>query len=286
MKKIRVLFTGRESTAWTAVSRLAGAECRVSRVDPEEPLVEWRPGDAPDCIIAGPELSPESVQRLCRHVKFHDEFNRIAVLVLRRQVPPPVPTRHMRVEADRYLCWPGCRDQLADSPDQVIRTVRARAEEGIRFYLEALIPSDREVLGEVAQVLEPVLWHSRLPESAAERVRYAVLEVGLNAIEWGNQFERNRGVRFCFSIYGDRFTARVADEGSGFDVEVTDRTEQAPEVEAQMRARKEAGVRFGGYGIRVCRKFVDELHYNETGNEVILTRYLPGAKPQTPQNRE
>jgi anti-sigma regulatory factor (Ser/Thr protein kinase) len=282
MKDIRVQFAGRESNAWAALSHLAGAGYRISRVSLEQPLAEWPPGGAPDCIIAGPELSPESVQGMCGHLKLHDEFNRIAVLVLRRQVPPPMPGQCMRLEPDEYLLWPASRDQLTDALDRIIRKTGARNEAGIRFYLEALIPSDPDVLGEVAKVLEPVLWHSGLPESAAERVRYAVLEVGLNAIEWGNRFEPNRGVRFCFSIYADRFTARVADQGAGFDVEAAHQAERAADFKAQMRAREEAGVRFGGYGIRVCRGFVDELHYNETGNEVILTRYLPGKKPESP----
>jgi len=38
--------------------------------------------------------------------------------------------------------------------------------------------------------------------------------------------------------------------------------------------REEKGLRPGGFGMLLAKKFVDELIYNEKGNEVLLVKYL------------
>jgi anti-sigma regulatory factor (Ser/Thr protein kinase) len=39
-------------------------------------------------------------------------------------------------------------------------------------------------------------------------------------------------------------------------------------------------MRPGGFGILLAKKLVDELIYNEKGNEVVLVKYLHPANPQ------
>ena len=40
------------------------------------------------------------------------------------------------------------------------------------------------------------------------------------------------------------------------------------------RVREELGMRPGGFGILLAKRLVDELIYNEKGNEVVLVKYL------------
>lgn len=278
MDETRVMFVGERPMIRAVGGQLRGAGYRPHFAGLGEALAEWRPEDAPGFVVVGPEITPAAVERICRHVKLHERFNLIPVLVLRRRVPPPASADHARVEPDLYARWPAAGSQLAEIVGQLNAGAAARRKSRLRFYLEVLTGSNPEVLEEVGELLTRVLWHSGLPESAADRVRYSVMEVGLNAIEWGNQFEESRSVRFSFSIYPDRFTARVADDGPGFDLHQVSDAEASPEPETQIRMRRAAGVRFGGYGVRVCRRFVDDVHYNEAGNEVVLTRFLPGCE--------
>jgi hypothetical protein len=37
------------------------------------------------------------------------------------------------------------------------------------------------------------------------------------------------------------------------------------------------GMRAGGFGILITRALVDELIYNDAGNEVLLIKYLPAT---------
>jgi anti-sigma regulatory factor (Ser/Thr protein kinase) len=41
-----------------------------------------------------------------------------------------------------------------------------------------------------------------------------------------------------------------------------------------MAYRDAKGLRPGGYGVLLAQKFVDELIYDEKGNEVLLVKYL------------
>ena len=50
-------------------------------------------------------------------------------------------------------------------------------------------------------------------------------------------------------------------------------TEPAHVLRAAMH-RDHVGLRAGGFGILIARQIVDELVYNERGNEVLLIRHL------------
>jgi anti-sigma regulatory factor (Ser/Thr protein kinase) len=41
-----------------------------------------------------------------------------------------------------------------------------------------------------------------------------------------------------------------------------------------MAVREEQGLRPGGFGILLAKKLVDELIYDEKGNDVLLVKYL------------
>ena len=42
--------------------------------------------------------------------------------------------------------------------------------------------------------------------------------------------------------------------------------------------REQRGMRAGGYGVLLARNLVDELLYNEKGNEVLLIKYLSSSE--------
>jgi anti-sigma regulatory factor (Ser/Thr protein kinase) len=46
-----------------------------------------------------------------------------------------------------------------------------------------------------------------------------------------------------------------------------------------MDVREELGLRAGGFGILMTRGLVDEMHYNERGNEVRLVKYFASKQP-------
>ena len=72
-------------------------------------------------------------------------------------------------------------------------------------------------------------------------------------------------------------TFRVRDPGAGFrkeDITHAAHSNPSDDPMAHIALRAEQGMRAAGYGMLLAAGTVDELIYNETGNEVILIKYL------------
>jgi anti-sigma regulatory factor (Ser/Thr protein kinase) len=58
----------------------------------------------------------------------------------------------------------------------------------------------------------------------------------------------------------------------------------------QSEERKKQGLRPGGFGILIAKHVVDEVIYGESGNDVILIKYLDGRthspEPQESQSKD
>ena len=50
-----------------------------------------------------------------------------------------------------------------------------------------------------------------------------------------------------------------------------------------MAVREEQGLRPGGWGILMAKALVDEVIYNEHGNDVLLVKYLDSKRPRGPR---
>ena len=70
---------------------------------------------------------------------------------------------------------------------------------------------------------------------------------------------------------------RVRDPGAGFRQESLSHAASAnssADPTAHIAHREEEGMRAGGYGLLLASGTVDELIYNEIGNEAVLIKYL------------
>jgi anti-sigma regulatory factor (Ser/Thr protein kinase) len=74
---------------------------------------------------------------------------------------------------------------------------------------------------------------------------------------------------------------RIKDPGEGFTLDEIQHAAVANPPDDPIRHaayRQERGMRPGGYGILLAQKLVDELIYNEEGNEVLLVKYLENGE--------
>jgi DNA-binding response OmpR family regulator len=116
-----------------------------------------------------------------------------------------------------------------------------------------------------------------LPPKQQEDIASAFREILLNAIEHGGQFDPNKRVQIeC--VRTDRILIyHVRDPGKGFSFDFLPHAaiSNPPDAPAaHMEYRTAHDLRAGGFGILVTRSLVDELIYNERGNEVLLIKYL------------
>src|SRR5215475_14348243 len=120
----------------------------------------------------------------------------------------------------------------------------------------------------------------RLPDDTREEMMVALREILINAMEHGAAFNPEQVVELT-AVRTDRaMVFYVRDPGAGFRRESLSHAAIAnpsDDPAAHILQREAAGMRPGGYGLLLASGTVDELIYNEIGNEVLLVKYVDPA---------
>jgi DNA-binding NarL/FixJ family response regulator len=140
---------------------------------------------------------------------------------------------------------------------------------------------------------------SQIPEDMRHDILVGLREILLNAMEHGAAFNPRQMIEVTAVRTGRAFVFYVRDPGSGFRPEPlgTDRianptdglianltddpsvAKPADDLVALMRRREEEGLPPGGFGLLLARGTIDELLYNEIGNEALLIKYIDRTPP-------
>ena len=133
------------------------------------------------------------------------------------------------------------------------------------FVLE--LPTD---IKSIANAVDYVMERCPVSEEAARRLnlnfRVGLTEALSNAMLYGNAHDPSKNVQLEVSFDQGRLLATVRDQGPGFDpASVPDPT------------RPENVARPCGRGLFLMRQLLDEVMYNERGNEVTLVLRLDAA---------
>jgi anti-sigma regulatory factor (Ser/Thr protein kinase) len=117
---------------------------------------------------------------------------------------------------------------------------------------------------------------AQLPETARQEVILALREILLNAMEHGAAFNPDQVVEVDAIRTARTMTFRVRDPGAGFRRDSIPHAAfgKSSDPTAHIVQREQQGMRPGGYGLLLAAGTVDELIYNELGNEVFLIKYL------------
>jgi anti-sigma regulatory factor (Ser/Thr protein kinase) len=114
------------------------------------------------------------------------------------------------------------------------------------------------------------------PEEERDRLMVAFREILLNAMEHGGQFDPAKVVEVTAVRTQRAIVFHVRDPGAGFarDDLAHAAVANPPDAPlAHMDQRTKLGLRPGGFGLLLAQKIVDELIYNETGNEVLMIKH-------------
>jgi anti-sigma regulatory factor (Ser/Thr protein kinase)/CheY-like chemotaxis protein len=125
---------------------------------------------------------------------------------------------------------------------------------------------------------------SDLPDSETEEVACAFREILLNAMEHGGKFDPTKHVEVSYVRTKRMVLCKVKDPGTGFSLEELKHSALGNPPDQpflHMQEREEKGMRPGGFGILMTKKLVDDLIYNEKGNEVLLIKYLDQPAAQS-----
>lgn len=122
----------------------------------------------------------------------------------------------------------------------------------------------------------------QLPEDTRQDMMQALREILMNAMEHGAAFNPEQVVEVTSIHTGRSMVFYLRDPGAGFRRESLSHSAMAnpsDDPAAHIVLREQEGMRPGGYGLLVAAGTVDELIYNEIGNEVVLIKYLDGGPP-------
>ncbi len=114
------------------------------------------------------------------------------------------------------------------------------------------------VIRDLVAQLEKLDW----PEKERFAIHMATEEALMNAVKHGNSHDASKRVDVLLQLSADRFYARIADEGDGFD------PENVPDPCEDCNLEKTSG-----RGVSLIRSFVDSVKFNETGNVIEFVKH-------------
>jgi anti-sigma regulatory factor (Ser/Thr protein kinase)/ActR/RegA family two-component response regulator len=162
-------------------------------------------------------------------------------------------------------CWDDGIDVVSATPEWI--RLRARCD---------LQTADR-----VLQFVDEI---SELPDPERSSVGAAFREMLTNAIEHGGRLDPNQQVEISYIRARHMVKCRISDPGEGFTLDEIPHAAVANPADDPVRHlsyREAQGMRPGGFGVLLAQGLVDQLVYNEQGNEVVLIKYLD-LEPRPP----
>lgn len=236
--------------------------------------VERVPKDCPDALVLDVMLPGMNGFDVCRKLKFRRDTNLIPILMLTALNDPQSRRQGLRVGANRYLTKPFEPDELLRELRELLENRRRVTSGSLRTHVELLMQSDSRYREHLNDMLDELFQLTPLPEEEVGRIRYAVLEMTENAIEWGNRRNDELLVRIAYEVTDDRLRVVITDEGPGFNPQCIPHAATDDDPMAHLSVRERLGLRQGGFGILISKGMVDRVDYNDCGNQVTLTKYF------------
>jgi anti-sigma regulatory factor (Ser/Thr protein kinase)/ActR/RegA family two-component response regulator len=240
-----------------------------------------------DLIVTGEKTSGREDIELLRKLRRIRPHTRLIILT-DESTPSDVITS-MREHAFSYFSKPFSPGSLKvmvnlaiEDPcwDDGIDVISATPE-----WIRLMARCDLETADRVIQFFEEI---AELPNPEKGAVAVAFREMLTNAIEHGGHFDPRKEVEISYVRARRMVSCRISDPGEGFTLdEIPHAAIANPENEPlrHVEYRAAQGMRPGGYGVLLAQRLVDELVYNEQGNEVMLVKYLD-KEPPTPNEEE
>jgi CheY-like chemotaxis protein/anti-sigma regulatory factor (Ser/Thr protein kinase) len=250
-------------------------------------VIPWVHANKPSLILLDLLLPDTDGFFICENLKLDRETNLIPIVMVTALSGQEDKVKGLQVGANRYITKPFTADDLSKAIQDAFawqEDIKRRGTQGeIRFQIQ----SDMEYLDELNHLLASLFLFSGLSQVQVKQLTTAVRELGINAIEWGHQKQSDRIVTVDYQIDEKKVTILIKDTGPGFNPENLPHAAQPDDPIGHMMVREALGLREGGFGILMSRGLVDEMEYNESGNEVRLVKYFPPhAHLQTDDDRQ
>jgi serine phosphatase RsbU (regulator of sigma subunit)/anti-sigma regulatory factor (Ser/Thr protein kinase) len=175
----------------------------------------------------------------------------------------------LRRDGTAVTAAPGTTAAPAAAPVAPERAVAADDAEGRLLHL--VLPgepgNERVAMDRVAEAVAPLA----LPEARLERLKTAVSEATMNAIEYGSRNDPTIPVEIDVALVADQLVVRITDQGLSGQIAQP----EVPDIEAKLAGEQKPR----GWGLFLIKHMVDAMEVVTDGNAqtVILTLHLEGA---------
>jgi anti-sigma regulatory factor (Ser/Thr protein kinase) len=148
-------------------------------------------------------------------------------------------------------------------------------------WVRLLVRCDQGTADRLMQFFDEIV---DISDDEKGQIAYAFREMLMNAMKYGGHFDPDQYVEIQYLRARRAIACRVKDPGEGFAFDELYHAAVNNPPDDPFRhipLREAAGLPPGGFGILLSLHLVDELVYNEQGNEVLLVKYLskePDAK--------
>jgi DNA-binding response OmpR family regulator len=233
----------------------------------------------PDVVILDLMLPDISGFDVCRQLRSDRATMLTPVVMLTALGDATNRVQGFRVGANAYVTKPYGMQELIDAINAA-RAWRSQIE-ATRLHGEIHVELNSEVtlLQDLNDFLLSLCQSTPLTNEQVMHLRQAVMEMGQNAIEWGNKHQSDRLVNITYRVYDDHVEIIIRDQGSGFDRANIPHAAAADDPFSHLDVRDKLGLRSGGFGLLICEGMVDELRYNDVGNEVtLIKRFQPDGR--------
>jgi anti-sigma regulatory factor (Ser/Thr protein kinase)/ActR/RegA family two-component response regulator len=229
-----------------------------------------------DLIITSDKTTGKEDIELLRKMRRIRPHTRLIILA-DESTPADVITS-MREHAFSYFSRPFSLDALGDmiqhaidDPcwDDGIEVVSATPE-----WIRLKARCDFKTADRVLQFLDEI---AELPSAERHAVGVAFREMLMNAIEHGGRLDPNQQVEISYVRARHMVKCRISDSGEGFTLDEIPHAAVANDFDdpiGHIEYRESRGMRPGGFGVLLAQRLVDQVIYNEQGNEVVLIKYL------------
>jgi DNA-binding response OmpR family regulator len=215
---------------------------------------------------------------VCRQLRTDRETMLIPVVMLTALNDMQHRVHGFRVGANAYLTKPYGVGDLFEAISAARAWRTSMEHRLLQGEVSVELNSEITLLNDLTDFLMHVCQTTPLTNEQIMQIRQAVMEMAHNAIEWGNQHQSDRLVKIIYRVHEDRLEIVVRDQGSGFDRSNLPHAAMADDPFTHLDVREKLGLRAGGFGLLICQGMVDDMSYNDRGNEVTLIKRFDAAE--------
>jgi DNA-binding response OmpR family regulator len=231
----------------------------------------------PDVMLLDLMLPDINGFDVCRRLRTDPVTRLIPVVMLTALNDVQHRVHGFRVGANAYVTKPYGVEDLFEAISAARAWRTSMEQRALQGEIHVELNSEITLLKDLNDFLMLVCESTPLQQDQVIQIRQAVMEMAHNAIEWGNLHQNDRLVNITYRIHDDRLEIVVQDQGPGFDRSQLPHAAVPDDPFSHLDVREKLGLRAGGFGLLICQGMVDEMSYNDAGNEVTLIKRFPAA---------